>query len=198
MIEMLILYIFKVYVFYLVKRELAAFVILRQEFLISKEHSRLAQSKTVLVTGVAKEYLNVESLTRFCHFLPGGVKQVWIARDLKELPDVFDRRNAACSKLESAEVSLMKSAAKVIKKKGGPAAPTPDDIEKDSSLVANYVSGKDRPHHKLGLFGLWGKKVDSIEWSIEEINKTNAELNTARETLAGVNANDTYPVESAG
>lgn len=71
---------FAVYVFYLIKREFAAFIILRQDFLISREHSRLAQSKTVLVTGVSKEYLNVESLTKFCSVLPGGVKRIWLAR----------------------------------------------------------------------------------------------------------------------
>lgn len=69
-----------VYVFYLIKREFAAFIILRQDFLISKEHSRLAQSKTVLVTGVSKEYLTVENLNKFCSVLPGGVKRIWLAR----------------------------------------------------------------------------------------------------------------------
>lgn len=180
---------------------MAAFVILRQDFLISREHSRLAQSKTVLVTGVAKEYLNVESLTRFCHFLPGGVKRVWIARNLKDLPDVFDRRNAACSKLESAETGLLKSAAKVIAKntkKGLATAPTSDDVEKDPSTVNQYVTGKDRPHHKLGFLGLFGKKVDSIEWATEEITTTNAELESARTILSGSGADETYPAESAG
>lgn len=77
---------------------------------------------------------------------------------MKELPDVFDRRNAACSKLESAEVGIMKSAAKAIAKKDGPTAPSAEDLEKDSGTMATYVSGKDRPHHKLGFLGLIGKK----------------------------------------
>lgn len=69
-----------VYVFYLLRREYSRFIVLRQDFLISKDHSKHAQSKTVLVTGVAQEYLNVESLTRFCQYVPGGVKQIWLAR----------------------------------------------------------------------------------------------------------------------
>lgn len=95
---------------------MAAFVVLRQEFLISKAHSKLAQSKTVLVTGVAKEYLNVASLTQFCNFLPGGVKRIWIARNLGDLPDLYDRRLAACEKLESAETAVLRMAAKAILK----------------------------------------------------------------------------------
>lgn len=75
-----------VWVFYLIKREFAAFVVLRQDFLISQQHRKLAQSKTVLVTGVAKEYLSVEALTRFCNFLPGGVHRIWIARFVAAKP----------------------------------------------------------------------------------------------------------------
>lgn len=81
--ELKLIYVLRsrtVYVFYLIKREFAAWIILRQDFLISKDHSRLAQSKTVLVTGVPKEFLTVESMTKFCSVLPGGVKRIWLAR----------------------------------------------------------------------------------------------------------------------
>lgn len=78
--HLIVVYILTFYVLYLIKRESAAYVILRQDFLTSVEHSRLAQSKTVLVTGVAKEYLNTESLTKFCSIFKGGVARVWIAR----------------------------------------------------------------------------------------------------------------------
>lgn len=78
--HLIVVYFLTFYIFYLLKREYAAFIVLRQDFLISKDHSRLAQSKTVLVTGIAKEYLSEESLRQFCDVLPGGVKRVWLAR----------------------------------------------------------------------------------------------------------------------
>src|SRR4051812_27568608 len=100
-----------VWVFYLIKRELGIFVVLRQEFLISTKHVRLAQSRTVLVTGVPKDFLSVEALTRFTNVLPGGVKRIWLARDLGDVPDLYKRRTKACSKLENAETALLRKAA---------------------------------------------------------------------------------------
>lgn len=78
----------------------------------------------------------------------------------------------ACGRLESAETGLLRAAAKLIFKaeqarkkgkepKGGKEAhlpPSTADLEADPSIIARYVSGKNRPHHKLGPFGLWGKK----------------------------------------
>lgn len=66
------------------------FIILRQDFLISKQHAQQAQAKTVLVTGVAKEYCNVESITKLCSVLPGGVKRVWIARFVRPFCQVVE------------------------------------------------------------------------------------------------------------
>lgn len=68
------------WVLYLVKREFSHFVVLRQEFLMSEQHRRLPQSKTVLVTGVPKEYLGREAMYRFCRPVPGGAKRIWFAR----------------------------------------------------------------------------------------------------------------------
>lgn len=68
------------WVLYLIKREYANFIVLRQEFLMSKAHRRLAQAKTVLVTGVPKELLDEATMERFCSVLPGGAKRIWFAR----------------------------------------------------------------------------------------------------------------------
>lgn len=183
------------WVFYLLKREYARYIVLRQDFLMSREHTRLAQSKTVLVTGVPKEYLNEASMERFCSVLPGGAKRVWFARDLKELPDLFDRRANAVNKLESAETKILKLATKQIakdKKKNRPEAEN-SDPEANKAAVMRYVPQKKRPTHKLGKFGLYGKKVDTIDWAREEIVKTNEGLEAGRAQLSG----DKYPRESA-
>ena len=193
------------YLFYLLRREMAAFVILRQDFLMSKEHSATAQSKTVLVTGVPKEYLTVESFTRFASAaLPGKITRVWLARDLKELPDLYDRRAKACKKLEGAETSILKKAAKAIAKldkkeiKAAKKAKQPaPSLERDTSDISVYVPEKDRPKHKLGLLGLIGKKVDSIEWAKKEIAETNKLIHDDRITLHGPEGHTKYPTESA-
>lgn len=81
-----------------------------------------------------------------------------LCRTLGDLPDLYDRRSAACSKLESAETGLLKAAAKAIRKNKVVDAPSPEQLEEDPSLISRYVAIKDRPHHKLGFLGLFGKK----------------------------------------
>ncbi|BGP48047.1 phosphate metabolism protein 7 [Rhodotorula kratochvilovae] len=196
--HLILVWILTFWVFYLIKREYAAFIVLRQDFLMSKEHTRLAQSKTVLVTGVPKEFLNHSSMTRFCSVLPGGSKRIWFARDLKDLPDLYDRREKACKKLESAETKLLKLATKQIRKNTKKNTNPPElDAEASKGEITRYVPQKKRPTHKLGPLGLWGKKVDTIDWAREEIATTNREIEEKREVLLGPNGDQSYPPESA-
>ena len=69
-----------VWVWYLIKREMAHFVTVRQQYLISKEHSTSAQASTILVTGVPRRYLNEHALAKLYSRLPGGVRKVWLNR----------------------------------------------------------------------------------------------------------------------
>ena len=87
-----------------------------------------------------------------------------------DLPDLQERCTKACGKLESAETKLLKTAAKKllnVKKasnksvKKGITSPPLADAEADQTEIARIVSRKDRPQHKLGFFGLWGKKYVS-------------------------------------
>jgi len=71
-----------VWVWYLIKREMAHFVIVRQQYLISKEHSTSAQASTILVTGVPRRYLNEHALAKLYSRLPGGVRKVWLNRSV--------------------------------------------------------------------------------------------------------------------
>jgi len=71
-----------VWVWYLIKREMANFVIVRQQYLISKDHSASAQASTILVTGVPRRYLNEHALAKLYSRLPGGVRKVWLNRSV--------------------------------------------------------------------------------------------------------------------
>ncbi|GAA5918190.1 hypothetical protein JCM1841_005294 [Sporobolomyces salmonicolor] len=186
------------WVFYLIRREWSTYIVLRQDFLTSKEHLNLAQSKTVLVTGVPKEFLNHPAMNRFCSVLPGGAKRIWFARDLKDLPDLYDRRQKACKKLESGETKLLKLASKAILKNEKKKREAPElDAESNRGEISRYVPTKKRPTHKLGPLGLWGKKVDTIDWAREEISTTTKELDEKRTALGGDDPNSEYPPESA-
>ena len=122
-------------------------------------------------------------------------------RDLKTMPDVYNDRMNACNKLESAETSLLKTAAKIQtekKKKLGKEADVPATAQseeslnsgRDLSLADRLVPRDERPTHRLPLgflpFGLpfISKKVDSIDWAKDEIQRTNNELAKMQRVLA--------------
>ena len=106
---------------------------------------------------------------------------------MKELPDIYDRRLAACSKLESAETSLLKTATKLRLKavqtsaKNGTTAADVEVAANQESIT--QVPESERPTHKLGFLGLFGEKVDSINWAREEIVKCTQLLEQGREKL---------------
>lgn len=52
----------------------------RQDYLISSKHSRLAQASTVLVTGIPPHLMDEEKLEQLYSYLPGGVKRIWLNR----------------------------------------------------------------------------------------------------------------------
>jgi len=61
---------------------MAHFVTVRQQYLISKDHSSSAQASTILVTGVPRRYLNEHALEKLYSRLPGGVRKVWLNRSV--------------------------------------------------------------------------------------------------------------------
>lgn len=38
------------------------------------------------------------------------------------------------------------------------------DTAQIDAMIQQFVPANKRPHHRLGFMGLWGKKVDTIEW----------------------------------
>ncbi|KAG5350310.1 hypothetical protein C0989_011642 [Termitomyces sp. Mn162] len=169
--HLILVYFFTAWILYNIRREMKSFVLKRQQFLVSPAYAKTTQANTLLVTGIPTKYLSTEALYNTFNDLPGGVKKVWINRNLKELPDIYDRRLAACNKLESAETSLLKTAAnlrlaaiKKAKKSGNVA-----DLEAAQSLDVVSVSRDQRPQHRLGWIPFVGEKVDTIEWCRSEI-----------------------------
>ena len=190
--HLILAWIFTFWIFYLIKSEMTYFINARQRFLIDKEHSSLPQANTVLITGVPQSQLNIDKLHDLFSHLPGGVKKIWVNQNLKKLPDLHEDRLKACNKLEGAIGSLIKTATKLEAKRDKAAAkgkPAPkktivDDVEKDKSGAAEkLVPSKQRPTHKLGFLGLFGKKVDSINWCREEIARLNDEIDERRKRV---------------
>ncbi|KAJ7590920.1 hypothetical protein C8J56DRAFT_546760 [Mycena floridula] len=173
-------FLFTAWVFYNIKREMSHFIITRQHHLIDSIHSKSVQANTVLITGIPAKYLNQDALRKTYGALPGGVKKIWINRDLKTLPEIYERRLAACNKLEAAETKLV-SAATQAKAKALKNGQESKSIDRDTI---------ERPTHKLGFLGLFGKKVDSINWAREEIRTCTALLDEGVKLVQSADAAD--------
>ncbi|KAL6300421.1 DUF221-domain-containing protein [Sparassis latifolia] len=211
--HLILAWIFTIWIWYNLRQEMSHFVTTRQRWLMDPAQASSAQANTILVTGVPQRYLSEAALRTLFSYLPGGVRQVWVNRDLKEMPDLHDRRMAACNQLESAETSLLNTAAKLRNKKLKKEAKTakkagkksldsttdvrpltresiPDTERGDVALAEKLVPRGKRPTHRLPLLSflpslpLVGKQVDSIDWAREEIVTTSAALRECRRTLA--------------
>ena len=180
------------------------YIQVRHEYLVSQAHSSTTKACSVLVTGIPPEYLSELSLTRLFNHLPGGVRQVWINRDLKDMPELYERRLKACDLLESAETSLLNIAVKRAvrhgkkqkkatnagnKEKEKSSARDPEAPRRD--LLEKLVPRQKRPSHRLPVFS-WmpfsipfvGKKVDTIEWAREQVHELTTQLEHRRDILA--------------
>ncbi len=186
------------------------FVITRQQHLIERTHARSVQANTILVTGIPKRYLTQDALYKLFNGLPGGVNKIWInrcffffwyqikslldIRNLKELPEIYDRRLAATSKLESAETQLLRKSVKLHRaqqsKKPSASKSSTDDPESNVDSVAGgpelTLPPNQRPTHKLGFLGLWGEKVDTIVWARKEIVVCNQLLEEGRAKMSSL------------
>jgi hypothetical protein len=180
--HLILAYFFTFWILYIIRKEMSHFIITRQQHLIERKHSKSVQATTILVTGIPSKYLTQNALFKLFNSLPGGVKKIWINRDLKELPDIYDRRLAACAKLESAETALLGTATKLRLKAVTAAAKNGTDIEA-SNQESIQVPESERPTHKLGFLGLIGEKVDSINWAREEITTCTKLLEEGRGKL---------------
>jgi hypothetical protein len=179
---------------------MAHYVRVRQHYLVSRAHSSTAQACSILVTGIPAKYLSESALTRLFGHLPGGVRKVWVNRDLGDMPELYKRRLKACKKLESAETSLLNKAIKRNNKKqkmtkagheqNGIASSNDPEVAR-SVPVEELVPRQDRPSHRLRPF-TWlpfsipflGKSVDTIDWAREQIHELNVELQQRRGILA--------------
>ncbi|KAH7910261.1 hypothetical protein BJ138DRAFT_1127011 [Hygrophoropsis aurantiaca] len=196
--HIILVWLFTFWVFWNIRYEMKHFITTRHLHLISPGHSKSTQANTVLVTGIPAKFLTEQALRQLYSHLPGGVKKVWINRDLKDLPALYDRRLAASGKLESAETSLLATAAKIrateLKKAGksgkvAESAGFEGDSERDITLAERLVPRGQRPSHRLPAgfmpfsLPLIGKQVDTIDWCRNEIVTMTRLLTEGRNTL---------------
>ncbi|CAG8980224.1 hypothetical protein HYALB_00013396 [Hymenoscyphus albidus] len=176
--------IFFGFVLFLVTRESIFYINLRQAFLLSPIYSKRISARTVLFTSVPEEYLDEARLRRV---FGSAVRKIWITRDTEKVDELVEERDNVAYKLEAAEVKLIQLAngerLKAAKNGGGNAEE--ELIEngqgmESGSVASRWIPAKNRPSHKLGKFGLIGKKVDTIDWAREELARLIPETEAAQ------------------
>ena len=188
-------YIFMAWLVFNIHDVMTHFIRLRKEFLTSPEHRNTNQAKTFLVTSVPNQYLSETKIKQLYENLPGGIKRVWINRNLKELPKLVENRDKLANKLEGAVSKLIATAAKKVKKGKVEAVALPEGSEPSQDVADHYVPEKKRPKHRLGKIPCMGEKVDTINYSREELPRMNREIEDIRQNI--INDYVTYPPESS-
>ncbi|KAH9478520.1 hypothetical protein JR316_0008975 [Psilocybe cubensis] len=181
--HLILAWIFTFWILYIIKREMQHFIVTRQQHLIERTHVKSVQARTILITGIPKRYLNQDALYKLFNSLPGGVQKIWINRNLKDLPDIYDRRTAATNKLEAAETALLRTAAKLrlkAEKKAKKGSKANADVEASVATAEQEVPESERPTHRLGMIPFFGEKVDTINWARKEIAECTRLLDEGR------------------
>ena len=177
---------------YVLYSEMKAFVEKRQAFLRSSTYQSCASATTILVTAIPKAYMQQDVLLRIFNQFPGGVKYIWLNRNLGDLPDKADERMKLVDKLETVECKLIKGALKNEAKRQKEVDSTahPVVIEEpvadlEQGILYKYIPEKKRPTMKIGPIPVlssmfFGKKVDTITYCKETISQLNTQIEGAK------------------
>ena len=170
---------------YILYSEMKVFVKKRQALLRSAAYQSCASSSIVLVTAIPKAYLSPDILFRIFNQLPGGVKHVWLNRNMKDLPDKVDQRTDLVEKLETAECKMIKATLKSEAKRQKKIGYTAPSATNEEVVINKGVVEKKRPTMKIGSIPflssmLLGEKVDAITYCKETISQLNTDIERAK------------------
>lgn len=173
------------FLMYMITRECIFYINLRQAHHINPHYTKRISARIVLFTSVPDEYNNEERIRSMFN----AVKRVWVCGKTDKLDELVKRRDNAAMKLEMGEINLLKAVNKAraqALKKGeaqpeGPASGNTEDGDVETGDIASrWIPDKKRPHHRLGPLGLIGEKVNTIEWSRNELQRLVPEVEKAQ------------------
>ena len=177
---------FTIYICIVLWLEMREFIGLRQTYLTDPKHCDTPQAKTILITGIPPNDLTDSQLTYFFDVLPGGVKHIWINRDLKDLPSVYDDRMKACQELEKLETKLIHTAVKLRAKELEKAGKAEKMRARDTKATK---TGRAIPPSSSGP-GSDSKTRSSVSTSTRPITHSGDESMTERSSDLSSSSND--------
>ena len=192
---LILAYVFIGAYLYLLYLEMKIFVTKRQAYLQNPAYQSHPSATTILITEIPEAYLSRDVLFRIFNQLPGGVKQIWLNRNFRELHDKVDERRKLVETFETALNKQikndLKAAAKRRKQGNNESSHLTNNEERSTStttIAIDSVGPKNRPTIKIGSIPVLsslclGKKVDAIDYCTEHISQLNTEIEQAKANL---------------
>ena len=189
---LILAYVFIGTFLYLLYSEMKAFVEKRQALLRSPVYQSRASASTILVTVIPPAYMSPDVLFRIFNRFPGGVRYIWLNRNLEDLPDKAKKRTKLVGKLEAVECKLIKAALKNEDKRlkkngsnGGPITIVENTAGFEHGVLHRYLPEKKRPTMRIGPIPVLsslccGEKVDALAYCKETIAQLNTEIEQAK------------------
>ncbi|KAI9288206.1 hypothetical protein BC943DRAFT_318002 [Umbelopsis sp. AD052] len=165
-------YLFSFVAFWLMYGNYDTYVRLRRQYLI--RNKKALSVRTVMVTGIPHSLRNDQKLAEYFEDLGlGPVESAHVVRRVKNLRAGVQRRGGYLRNLETMYAkywgnpvqdpnydpdSILDEAETV----------EPSNLAKQNSNVPFIVKKKERPTTRTGFWGLWGEKVDAIDYYTEK------------------------------
>ncbi|KAI7904575.1 uncharacterized protein BX663DRAFT_530119 [Cokeromyces recurvatus] len=168
--------ILSILVWYYTFRETKNYINLRRHFLLSSDYANSVAARTVYIPSIPEEINNVESLQRMFDKFPGGIRRIWLNRQLNDLPDLVQKRQKYALSLEAKLTKAILATYKYHIKIGD------SNRINEQGLTHADIPSKIRPTHRESSMPIplpfFGHKVDSLHFyhnQIKELNDTIAE-----------------------
>ncbi|KAL9121807.1 MAG: hypothetical protein Q9187_001631 [Circinaria calcarea] len=191
--------------------ELLEYTRVRQAYFTSSQHRLQVSANTILITDIPQGLLSTVVLTSLYNTFPGGIRTIWINRDVTNLSKKIQQRRRVVSILEAAETKLMimainsfhnQSNHKFKRVKENTSCDTNTGLT--SPLWRLFLGDKNRDYMRLPILGpTWMSsvpflgRVDTIDHCWQEMVRLNNEIDQDQQELARLNDNaDQDPHES--
>jgi len=158
--------------------KLLEYIRVRQAYLTSPQHRLQAFANTILVTNISKRFLFISALTHLYSNFSGGIRTIWINRDLAKLSRKAQERRKVVFTLKVAETKLMRLAMKSSEARSDHELTKVEkddtshlDVESKESLWKRYLGKKNREYMRLSIFSqTWMPSIPFVESKVDIIN----------------------------
>ncbi|KAF8930060.1 hypothetical protein BGZ47_000771 [Haplosporangium gracile] len=171
-------WVFSLLTLFTIWKSYEGYVSIRRKFMLQR--AKTITNRTVMVVGLPNHLQNDPALATFYESLgAGNVESAYVVRHVRTLKRLIEQREHALKQLERVYTRYYGNPSKfrgynpdkILADNEHALTETVEDdgaeTTESSSLLRPAPSGKKRPTTRLGLWGLFGKKVDKIDHSRE-------------------------------